>query len=125
MSKEKKSEKEVKVYAVDFDGTLSLGEYPKTGEPNTRLIEMLKEKRKNGDKVILWTCRDGDDLEEAVEYCKKEGLEFDAVNDNLEESKEFLGRNPRKVFAHEYIDDLGIEPNRYVLREGLKDAVEE
>lgn len=125
MSKEKKSEKEVKVYAVDFDGTLSLGKYPKTGEPNKRLIEMLKEKRENGDKLILWTCRDGEDLEEAVEYCKKEGLEFDAVNDNLEESKEFLGGNPRKVFAHEYIDDLGIEPNRYVLREGLKDAVEE
>lgn len=125
MSKEKKSEKEVKVYAVDFDGTLSLGKYPKTGEPNKRLIEMLKEKRENGDKLILWTCRDGKDLEEAVEYCKKEGLEFDAVNDNLEESKEFLGGNPRKVFAHEYIDDLGIEPNRYVLREGLKDAVEE
>ena len=33
------------------------------------------------------------------------GLEFDAVNDNLEEMKQIYGNNPRKIYADWYIDD--------------------
>jgi len=122
MSDEKKDEKKSKVYAVDFDGTISLGKFPKTGEPNKKLIEFLKAARKQGDKVILWTCREGKYLTEALEYCKKQELEFDAVNDNLEECKVFLEGNPRKVFAHVYIDDLGMEPNRFLLNEAVNES---
>ena len=46
------------IYAVDFDGTLSNGEYPNTGEPNLALIEYLKKKKDSGKAIlILWTCR--------------------------------------------------------------------
>jgi trehalose-6-phosphatase len=115
-----------KVYAVDFDGTLSLGRFPKVGEPNKRLFGFLIEARKKGDKVILWTCRGarGEEkwLDEAVEYCRKHGLEFDKVNDNLEEVVMDFGFNPRKVVADVYIDDLGMEPARFVLNEAMKAA---
>lgn len=93
------------IYAVDFDGTLNLGKYPELGEPNMELIGFLKQKREEGDKVILWTCRDGDYLKSAIKYCMGYGLKFDAVNDNLPENIEYFGNNGRKIWAHYYIDD--------------------
>lgn len=96
----------MKSYAVDFDGTLNFaGSYPELGEPNRELIQFLKERRQEGDKVILWTCREGSLLKSAVKFCKNYGLEFDAVNDNLRENTEYFGSNSRKVFADYYIDD--------------------
>lgn len=53
------AEKYKKVYAVDFDGTLCRGtRFPKIGTPNFYLFEFLKEKQKEGDIIILWTCRE-------------------------------------------------------------------
>lgn len=97
------------VYAVDFDRTLNMAEkYPELGEPNVKLIKMLIGCRAAGDKVILWTCREGELLEDAVEYCRKYGLEFDAINDNIQENKDRWGNNTRKVFADFYIDDRNL-----------------
>lgn len=95
----------IMVIATDFDGTLCESMWPGIGVPNTELIEALKNRRAGGDKVILWTCRDGDKLQEAIAWCKDQGLEFDAVNDNLQERKERWGNNPRKIAADIYIDD--------------------
>lgn len=55
-----------KIFAVDFDGTLCLGEWPKLGAPNIPLIKTLINKQRCGDKLILWTCRTGEALENAV-----------------------------------------------------------
>lgn len=99
----------MKIYAVDFDGTLNLaGTYPELGEPNIELIAYLRERRQAGDKIILWTCREGALLKSAVKFCKNYGLEFDAVNDNLRENTQCFGNNSRKVFADYYIDDRNI-----------------
>lgn len=98
-----------KIYAVDFDRTLNLAEtYPQLGEPNRELITFLKERQQAGDKIILWTCREGDLLKSAVKYCRNHGLEFDAVNDNLKENIEQFNNNCRKVFADYYIDDRNV-----------------
>lgn len=98
-----------KIYAVDFDRTLNLAEtYPQLGEPNRELITFLKERQQAGDKIILWTCREGDLLKSAVKYCRNYGLEFDAVNDNLKENIEQFNNNCRKVFADYYIDDRNV-----------------
>lgn len=94
------------IYAVDFDRTLNLAKkYPQLGEPNRELIDFLKGRQQAGDKVILWTCREGDLLKSAVKFCKNYGLEFDTVNDNLRENIEHFNNNCRKVFADYYIDD--------------------
>lgn len=94
------------IYAVDFDGTLNLADaYPELGEPNTELIEFLKDRRAAGDKIILWTCREGELLKAAVKYCNNYGLFFHAVNENLPENIAYFGNNCRKVWAHHYIDD--------------------
>lgn len=97
-----------KIIAVDFDGCLHDGNWPDIGEPNWDAINELIRRKSNGDKVILWTCREGEQLEEAVMWCLNHYLKFDAVNDNLETNKAFFGNNSRKIYAHEYWDDKAV-----------------
>lgn len=73
---------EYQIIAVDFDGTLCTDCFPKIGQPNTALIELLKGLRRQERQIILWTCRCGNQLEEAVEWCRKWELEFGAVRES-------------------------------------------
>ena len=100
------------IYAVDFDGTLCENAWPDIGKPNHSLISTLKKAREKGDKVILWTCRTADRLDDAVAWCKEQGLEFDAVNENLPEIIGQFGTESRKVCADIYIDDKAINPDK-------------
>lgn len=91
--------------AVDFDGTIVQHCFPSIGLTIGRSIEILKKfKKEFGCRLILWTCREPNaGLPEAVEFCREQGLEFDAVNKSLSLSK--LGRS--KVLADLVIDDRG------------------
>jgi len=93
------------VYAVDFDGYLCRDAWPEIGEPNTNIIEHFKELRNQGNKLILWTCREGQALQDAVEWCAGHGLVFDAHNENLPEMSEWFGNDCRKIGADWYCDD--------------------
>ena len=56
-----------KIYAVDFDGTLSQGvPFPEIGEANEPLFDMLIREKEKGSRIILFTCRTGKQLKEAV-----------------------------------------------------------
>ena len=101
------------IYAVDFDGTLCEAMFPEIGAPNMALINYLIKRRKQGNKVILWTCRVGEWLQKAVNWCKEKDLEFDAVNTNIPEMIEYFGNDPRKVFADVYIDDKAVNKPKY------------
>lgn len=70
-------------------------------------LEELREGCRTA-KVILWTCREGEYLKSAIKYCRKHGLEFDAINDNIRENIEYWKNNSRKVFANYYIDDKNL-----------------
>lgn len=95
-----------RVIAVDFDGTLCKDKFPEIGIANKNLIEWLKKEQKSGTRVILWTCRCGKRLDEAVKWCLDQGLIFDAINDNLPGVVAAMGgSNSRKVYADIYIDD--------------------
>ena len=98
-----------KVIAVDFDGTLVENKYPDIGFPRMEIINRALEEKNNGTVLILWTCRSGKQLQDAIDYCKSFGLEFDAVNENIKESMEYFNNNSRKVFAHEYWDDRAVK----------------
>ena len=63
-----------------------------------------------GTSDYFWTCRCGNQLEEAVEWCRKWELEFDAVNENLPEIIERYGSDGRKIYADVYIDDKSCFP---------------
>jgi len=94
-----------KIIAVDFDGTLYKDKGSEAGEPNMELITYLKHRQDKGDKLILWTCRCNEKLQQAVAWALQQGLIFDAVNDDLPEVVERWGKDNRKIYANEYVDN--------------------
>ena len=95
------------IIAVDFDGTIVQHKYPKIGKEIPFAIKTLKLLQEKGHKIILWTYRSGDELEDAVKFCNKKGLVFYAVNSNYD-GEEFDNFISRKIYADVYIDDRNI-----------------
>ena len=108
-----------RIIGVDFDGTLAVtrGSYPRIQGPIQEVIDYVLQEQKRGAYIILITMREGKVLDEAVEWCKEQGLEFDAVNDNVDFMKEFFRNNPRKIFCNEYIDDMNMGGIDFILQE--------
>ena len=98
-------ERPYKVIAVDFDGTLCESAWPEIGAEKRAVIDYVLNQKQQGTKIILWTNRSGEPLENAIRWCEDRGIVFDAVNENLPEIIEYFGNDCRKVFADEYIDD--------------------
>jgi hydroxymethylpyrimidine pyrophosphatase-like HAD family hydrolase len=100
------------IIAVEFDGTIVENKHPGIGKERPLAIHILKELQIRGHKIILWTRRSEDELHAAVEYCLKEGLEFDAVNNDIVENKK-KDCICKKVEADLYIDcrNAGGTPN--------------
>ena len=96
------------IIAVDFDGTLAVTKFPEIISPKENVIRFCKESKERGDILILWTCRTGESLDAAVEWCKTQGLIFDYVNENPPDRVALWG-DPRKVYADVYIDDRSRE----------------
>ena len=108
VSKEDMAEALPYIIAIDFDGTLVEDKFPNIGEKRDWVWTRALAAKKAGKKLILWTSRDHNNLEEAVAFCKNEGLEFDAVNENLKEVRALFNNDTRKVYANEYWDDKAI-----------------
>ena len=95
--------------AVDFDGTIVTHKYPEIGEEIPFAIETLKMLINDRHRLILWTVREGELLDEAVNWCRERGVEFYAVNkDYPEEKKEFNNHFSRKIKAEVWIDDRNV-----------------
>lgn len=107
------------IIAVDFDATLTKdsSSFPEVVDTDLRFdrVKKLKTLQARGIKLILWTCRFGTALEQAVELCKEYGLTFDAVNDNLPEIKKDFSIQlkagselSKKIYADRYLDDKAL-----------------
>lgn len=96
------------IIAVDFDGTIVEDKYPAIGKPMPFAFEVLKQLENDGHRLILWTYRAGKKLEEAVDFCKKNGLQFYAVNKSFPEEQYEPERYSRKIMADLFIDDRNI-----------------
>jgi hydroxymethylpyrimidine pyrophosphatase-like HAD family hydrolase len=93
--------------AIDFDGTIVEHQYPEIGKEKLFAFQTLKELEKKGARLILWTFRTGKELDDAIEYCRKNGVEFYSVNKNYPE--EIVDESvSRKIDADIYIDDKNI-----------------
>ena len=97
------------IIAVDLDGTIVEHEYPKIGKEKIFATETLRQLINDGHRLILWTVREGELLDEAVEWCRQRGVEFYAVNkdfpeENISKNEQFS----RKIKADVWIDDLNI-----------------
>lgn len=96
------------IIAVDFDGTLCESAWPEIGPAKEGVLAVLRGEQHRGARLILWTNRTGALLEDAVEWCRGRGLEFDAVNENLPEIIERYGTDSRKITADVYLDDKAL-----------------
>lgn len=96
------------ILAVDFDGTLVDDRFPEIGPIKWDVWEAVESYRLLGYKIILWTCRDGDRLKDAVKFCADNGMVFDAVNRNTPEVIKLYNNDTRKVYADIYVDDKGV-----------------
>ena len=92
------------IIAVDFDGTIVEHKYPEIGKEKPFAIETLKLLQQEGNRLILWTSREGELLDAAVAFCHERGLDFYAVNSN-EPADALFPRFTTKVMADVYIDD--------------------
>ena len=96
------------IIAVDFDGTIVKHEYPKIGRELPFAIDTLKRLQQSPEyQLILWTVREGVELQEALEFCRNRGLEFYAVNSNYPE-EDAEHNEPRKLKADLFIDDRNL-----------------
>lgn len=95
--------------AVDFDGTIVKHRYPDIGPEIPFAIETLLKLQEEGHKLIMWSVREGELLDEAVEWCRERGLEFYAVNrDYPEEDTENNNHFSRKLKVGIFIDDRNL-----------------
>ena len=99
----------MKVIAVDFDGCLCEAKWPEIGEARQQVINELIKQQAEGAKLILWTCRGGKYLDNALEWCYEHDIWFDAINENLPEFVELFNNDSRKIRADEYWDDKSVE----------------
>ena len=97
------------IIAVDFDGTIVTHEYPKIGKEIPFAVQTLKMLANEGHQLILWSVREGQLLEEALDWCRKRGLEFYAANKDFpEEDRSKNNHFSRKLKADLWIDDRNV-----------------
>lgn len=96
------------IIAVDFDGTIVEDRYPSIGKPKLFAFEALRQLQNQGHRLILWTYRAGRPLEEAVAFCKENGIEFYSVNSSYEEEEFNESDQSRKINADIFIDDRNL-----------------
>lgn len=107
-----KIKREKMVVAVDFDGTIARTDFPKIIEPIPYAFDVLRVLMNDKyTSLILWTCREGKDLDDAINFCELYGITFDYVNENDKERTEYYGNNSRKIGADLYIDDKSAQSN--------------
>lgn len=91
------------ILAVDFDGTVVDHRFPDIGVEAPGAFRWLRRFQEQGAMLILFTMRsdgraDGTNpLSEAVEFCRRRGVEFWGVNHNPEQSS---WTGSPKVYAH-------------------------
>lgn len=93
--------------AVDFDGTIVDHQFPDIGAPVPGAFEWLKSWKQSGATLFLWTMRSdgqesGNVLTDAIEFCRKHGVEFDGHNNN---PSQLSWTTSPKCYAQIYVDD--------------------
>lgn len=98
------------VIAVDFDGTIVEDKYPLIGRERPFATEILRKFMEQRHHLVLWTMRNGEELEEALDWCRRRGVEFYAVNSTASEmvGEEMNPHLSKKLHADVFIDDRNI-----------------
>lgn len=90
--------------AVDFDGTCVYYAYPHVGRP-IGAYSVLKDLIERGHRLILYTMRTGEQLEDAKRWFEDNQLSLYGVQYNPTQSN---WTTSNKCYAHIYIDDAAL-----------------
>ena len=99
------------VISVDFDGTIVEHRYPAIGKELPFATSTLRRFMEEGHKLVLFSVREGELLEEAVKWCEERGVRFYAVNADIDEDAcDHQGTKhwSRKLKADVFIDDRNV-----------------
>jgi len=105
---------QVYIIAIDFDGCICANGWPDIEKGvliESTIDKIIKQRVKNiNTDFILWTCRAGKKLSEAIEFCKKYQLPIYYFNEQHPSVYSWMqdARDTRKIFAHEYWDDRAV-----------------
>jgi hydroxymethylpyrimidine pyrophosphatase-like HAD family hydrolase len=97
-----------KTFCIDFDGTIAYDAYPKIGGLIPGAKETMKQIKKLGGTIIIWTCRNNEAAIEARKFLEDNDIPFDYFNESIPEHINEYNGDTRKVFADCYIDDRGL-----------------
>jgi hypothetical protein len=90
--------------AIDFDGTCTTHDYPRIGA-DIGAIPVLKKLVEAGHRLILYTMRSKDDLQDAVNWFAKNDIPLYGIGRNPTQSE---WTTSRKCYAQLYIDDAAL-----------------
>ncbi len=90
--------------AIDFDGTCVAYDYPKVGA-YIGAQPVLKALIEKGHRLILFTMRQGSELDQAVDWFAQNSIPLYGVQYNPTQSK---WTKSNKCYAHLYIDDAAL-----------------
>ena len=108
----KSEERKTTVVAVDFDDSIAYTHYPTIIKPLPHAMDVLRVLMNDPYTIlILWTCREGEYLQQALDFCELYGIKFDYVNENCKERIEYYDNDSRKIGADLYIDDKSAQSN--------------
>ena len=93
------------IIGIDFDGTIVKHKYPLIGKAIEGAIDVIFELEEANHKIILYTMRSGERLDQAVEYLREAGVIPYAINENP--LQKHWTESP-KVFCNVYIDDAAL-----------------
>ena len=88
---------------IDFDGCLVSWNFPLVGK-DIGSAEVCRDLVKKGVKIILYTMRDKEFLDDAVKWCEDNKIKLYGINENPSQT----WSDSRKVHADIYIDDQAL-----------------
>jgi len=92
----------MKYICIDFDGTIVEHEYPRIGPEVPGALKYMTYWQSMGMKLILFTMRSGEQLDEAVAYLTANGIDLFGINHNPDQEE---WTTSPKAYGHIYIDD--------------------
>lgn len=99
------------IISVDFDGTIVEHNYPEIGQERPFATDVLRRLAHHRHILVLWTVREGELLQQAIDWCEQRGVQFAAINGEWTGHFEQVGSDfdtTRKPDADVFIDDKAV-----------------
>ena len=98
------------IISIDFDQTIAVDEFPNVGPAVPCAIKTITSLHRDGHTLILFTCREGQALDNACEWMEEQGLLdlFAGINEWPQCQIDKWGSDPRKIVGDVNIDDRNV-----------------